>query len=198
MDMIKLIYLLEKANDRITIDVENILLDIFSDNPTLPLTVGELVVKVKTKLPEKYKNVNVDAHVNWALDMMHANNLIKRVGPATWEAVEGPDDVYSQRATGHAGEGEFANRGKNFTGSSGSMTRQSFNQQYQKALTSAKLLKSAGFSQSDAEKAMLNAGGFHSVAVKAAVKMVYKMPTGNSPADELGAEDVKDLFGVEI
>ena len=99
-------------DDQVTKDIENYILSIFSENEEYPYTNKELVSMVKRKFSSKYGN-DLESHTAWARDMLFFNKLIKRVGPGIYQADSGPDEVYTERETGHAPEGEFANRGYN-------------------------------------------------------------------------------------
>ncbi len=164
------------SDKKITKHIENYLLDIFSENNEDPFSTKELLEKVRQKFSSEY-GWDLDAHVSWALDMLHANRLIKRVAPGTWEADEGPDDVYTERETGHAPEGEFVHRGKDFTKTDTSLIRNKteYNQEWFKSDFAVRTLKNMGKSEEDI-KTMLRSGSepFNAVTVKLALKKYFQ------------------------
>jgi hypothetical protein len=160
------------SDKKVSRDVEDYLLDILSENPLEPFTFKELLGMIRDKYQSIY-GWDLEGHVSWALDMLHANSLIKRVAPSTYEAPEGPDDVYSERATGHAPEGEFVHRGKDFTKADTShfKSKAEYNHELGKADWSVKMLKNMGKNEEDIET-MLLAGDhpYNRVALKVAIK----------------------------
>ena len=165
------------TSTKITKDVEEQIVNLFSTNNGTPATYKEILEYVESKLGFGASWVNgLDAHVAWALDMIHSNNLIKRVGPRIWEAVEGPDDVYSERETGYAPEGEFVNRGRNFNSQPTFKTKVEFNREMDKAESSVKILKEMGKTKDEAFKMLINSTGtvFNPVAVKVSLNKLFK------------------------
>ena len=161
---------------KVTRDVEAYLLDMFSVNNEEPFTFKEVLGSVRSKFSSVY-GWDLEAHVAWALDMLHTNHLVKRVGPGVWEADEGPDDVYSERETGYAPEGEFVHRGKNFNVKDTSRFRNKveYNQELFKAEFLVKTMKNMGKTEEDIY-AMLQSGGtpFNPVAIKIALKKHFQ------------------------
>lgn len=168
----------ERENQDITKKIESFLLDKITDNPNDVYSTKDLESVVKDQFQNQYGNVDVNPHVAWALDMLHSNKMIKRVGPGQWESVDGPDPVYSDRVTGYSPEGEFSRRGKNFLGTMGFTERKNFNREVEKAETSVKLLKGAGFDAKKVYDALTKSSGtnFHPVAIKLAIRKVFSLP----------------------
>lgn len=171
------------SNKNVTKEIESLLLNTISDNPEEAFTYKELKSLAKSKLGAKYGD-GLDAHVGWALDMLHFNNMVKRVAPGTFQSVDGPDEVYTERETGHAGEGEFSNRGKNVKGIVRVGSKSEFNKELSKSLVSVRLLKNMGHSESQIISE-LPPDKFNPVAVKLAVKQMF----GGIKAD---TTDLKD------
>ena len=95
----------EISNPEITKVVESILLDFISENPTGAFKNADLEDEVRSKLGDKYQGVNILPHVSWALDMLHSNRMVKKIGPGVWQSIDGPDPVYAERQTGYSPEG---------------------------------------------------------------------------------------------
>ena len=161
----------EIGNKNVSKDIETYLLDIFSQDEANAFTYKELKGMVKSKFGSKYGD-DLDVHVNWALDMLHFNNLIKRVAPGTFQSIDGPDDVYTERETGHSPEGEFSNRGKNVKGVVKIGSKSDFNKELGKAVISVRMLKNLGHSE-ERIKSELPSDKFNSVAVKLAIKQIF-------------------------
>ncbi len=159
------------GNKHVTKDVESYLLDSFSDNPEETFTIKEIQSMVGRKFRSMYGD-DLKAHAAWALDMLHYNGLIKRVAPGTFESIDGPDEVYTERETGHAPEGEFSNRGKNTKGIVPIGSRKEFNQEIGKALVSARMLKNMGKDEHQISGLMTH-DKFNPVATKIALKQVF-------------------------
>ena len=166
----------DTSDKKVTREIEDYLLDIFSESTDEPFSRKELMEKVRSKFSSEY-GWDIEAHVAWALDMLHANHLIKRVAPGTWEADEGPDDVYSERETGYAPEGEFAQRGRNFylQDTSEIKNKTEWNHEFSKSDLSVKMLKNLGKSEKDIEE-YLSAGEhpYNRVALKVALKKHFQ------------------------
>ena len=155
------------TNPAITKKLESFLFDFFVDCPE-PFHLKEIVQTVKEKLSSEYQ-VKWENYVVWTLDLFHCNNLIKRVAPGTYESVDGPDDVYSERETGHVGEGEYVRRSVNFKGGIGkSYTKKLFNQELEKCEMAVSLLKVNH--DKDWIKVSLLKADFHPVAVKLSLR----------------------------
>lgn len=173
-------------NKHITKDVEAFLLDIFSADAAEAYTYKELRAMANTKFRSTY-GIDLKAHVSWAIDMLHYNSLIKRVAPGTFESVDGPDDVYTERETGHAPEGEFSNRGKNTSGVKRDIgTRKEFNAELSKSLWTVKMLKNLGRSK-DEILDTLPPTEYNPVALKLAIKQIFdgvKADTDDSEMDK--------------
>lgn len=165
----------DKKDSKVTRDIENLILDIIAGHPEEPFHFKEILARVRAK----YAGVHgwdLEAHTSYALDMIHTNNLIKRVAPNTYESPEGPDDVYSERATGHAPEGEFVGRGRDFTGrdTSGIKNKTEWNHELSKADLSVKMLKNMGKGEEAIEEMLLSSTTpFNRVAVKVALKKYF-------------------------
>ena len=161
----------EKHGDKVTKDIEAYLLDLFSENNEEPFPLKELTSLVRNKFSSTY-GWDLAAHVAWACDMLHAN-----VAPGTWEADEGPDEVYSERETGYSPEGEFAHRGQNFNlkDTSNFKSKAEYNHELGKADWSVNMLKNSGKSAEDI-KTMLSAGDhpYNLVALKIAIKKHFE------------------------
>jgi hypothetical protein len=165
-----------KHGDKVTKDIEAYLLDLFSENNEEPFPLKELTVLVRNKFSSIH-GWDLEAHVAWACDMLHANHLIKRVAPGVWEADEGPDEVYSERQTGYAPEGEFAHRGQNFNlkDTSNFKSKAEYNHELGKADWSVNMLKNMGKNADDI-KTMLSSGDhpYNPVALKIAIKKHFE------------------------
>jgi hypothetical protein len=163
-------------DEKVTKDIEEYLLNLFSENNEEPFPLKELTALARRKFSSTY-GWDLAAHVAWACDMLHANHLIKRVAPGTWEADEGPDEVYSERETGYSPEGEFAHRGQNFNlrDTSNFKNKTEYNHEFGKANWSVKMLKNLGKTADDI-KDMLSAGDhpYNPVALKIAVKKHFE------------------------
>jgi hypothetical protein len=163
-------------NNGVCADVENFILDIFTKDPNECHHIKEITLRVVKKFADKYAGIGHN-HVMHAVDQFFANSLIKRVAPSTFEAIEGPDDEYSERMTGHVPEGEpYAKRPKNYTAnplSPANKQRANFNRELSKAQTSVKILR--GCKDMTDEKilaALIETKNFNPVAVKIALKTV--------------------------
>jgi hypothetical protein len=134
-------------------------------------TYKELKGMVKRQFRTKYGD-DLDAHVAWAIDKLHFNNDIKRVAPGTFESANGPDEVYTERETGHAQPGEHAGRGYNVKGVPRIRNKKEFNAELSKAMLSVKMLKNMGH---NAVKILgeLPPERFNPVAVKLAIKKYF-------------------------
>ena len=162
----------KKGNTKVTKEVETFLLDIFSKNADDAFTYKELRGIVASKFRHVYGD-DLKSHTNWALDMLHYNSLIKRVAPGTFESVDGPDDVYTERETGHSPEGEFSNRGKNVNNIvKGIGSKSDFNHELRKTIMSVKILKNLGRNQQEIA-ASLTPDKFNPVALKIALKQAF-------------------------
>lgn len=162
------------GNKAVTKEIETFLLNRLSEDPEQPWTTKELVSSAKRRFSGKYGD-DLDAHVAWALDMLHFNKLIKRVAPGTFESIDGPDEIFTERETGHAPEGEFVHRGYDTRDTSHPRNKKDFRHELNKADLSVKMLKNMGKSKEDIH-AMLSSGDkpFNSVAVKLALKKYFE------------------------
>lgn len=165
----------DEKKSKITRDIEDFILDVIAAYPEEPFHFKELLAKARTKFQGLY-GWDLEPHTTWALDMLHTNSLIKRVAPNTYESPEGPDDVYSERATGHAPEGEYVHRGRDFTtrDTSGIKSKADWNHELSKTDLSVKMLKNMGKSEQDIETMLLSGERpFNRVAVKVALKKYF-------------------------
>jgi hypothetical protein len=187
-----------RENPGITKEIEPILLDIITANPNDSFTDKNLEPLVKNKISDKYKGVDILSHISLALDMLHSNKFVKRIGPGIWQSVDGPDPVYSDRSTGYSPEGEFARRGKNFLGSMGTSERKKFNQDVSGAEVSVKMLKSAGLSEKQIFDSLTktSATKFNPVAIKVAIRKVFALP--GTPGTGDGEEVDPSIFGIDF
>jgi hypothetical protein len=165
-------------NKNVTKDIEQYLIDLFSKNEDEPFHNKELLVKIRRKFAAKY-GWGLDVHLAWALDALHFNQLIKRVAPGTFEAISGPDDVYSERETGHAPEGEFSKRGYNVYVKQGygdsESSKQAFNAEMRKVEISVKMLKNLGWSAQQIQDELNKfPDKFKPVLIKLAIKRIFK------------------------
>jgi hypothetical protein len=188
-----------EANERITKEVESILLDIFSDNPIESYPAKDLVDMVANKISDKYRGIDLASYVNWAADLLYSNRLIKKVGPNIWQSIDGPDPIYADRSTGYAPEGEFAPRGKNFLSSNMSPTdRKQFNSDFRKAEVSVKMLKTVGMTPKETFDALKETNNFNMIAVKIAIKKIYALPNGKNDIEKSGDDIDLSIFGNDI
>jgi len=164
------------SDKKVSHDVENYILDIISETIDEPFTFKELLEMVRNKYQSEY-GWDLEGHVSWALDILHANNLVKRVAPNTYEAPEGPDDVYSERATGYAPEGEFVPRGRDFTKQDTSHfeNKDEYRHELSKAEWSVNMLKNMGKNEEDIETMLLvGEHPYNRVALKVALKKHFQ------------------------
>lgn len=189
----------ERSNPEITKKIESFLLDTLTDNPNEIYSTKDLEALVKTQFQTQYQGVDVLPHVSWAVDMLHSNQMIKRVGPGQWQSVDGSDPVYSDRSTGYAPEGEFSRRGRNFLNSLGITDRKKFNREVDKATVSAKILKTAGMNEEQIYDALAKSDGtqFHPVAIKIAIRKVFSLPKLQSDPEKKTDID-PSIFGVDF
>jgi hypothetical protein len=160
------------GNKKVTKDIENYLLSIFAEDEEIPYTTKELISMVKRKFGSKYGD-DLQSHTSWALDFLHFNKIIKRVGPGLWESSDGPDEIYTERETGHAEEGEFSHRGYNVRDTSHPKNKIDFNHEMAKADLSVKMLKNMGKNKEQVESALTSAG-FNPVCLKLAIKKYFE------------------------
>ena len=192
----------EKANQGITKELELVLLDILTDHKNDAYHPTELAKLAKEKMSDKYKNVDMTGHITYALDMLHSNHMVKRVGSNIWQSIDGPDPVYSDRVTGYAPEGEYVKRGKNFLGNMSGTERKKFNTDLSSAETSVKMLKRAGMTQQqqvyDAIIKSENGTKFNPVAVKVAIKRIFSLPGLTTPTTDPIDDIDPSIFGNDI
>lgn len=164
----------DEKKTKITREIENAILDIVAASPEEPFHFKELLSMMRARYSGEF-GWDLEMHTSMALDMLHTNNLIKRVAPNTYESPEGPDDVYSERATGHAPEGEFVGRGRDFTrDTSLPVSKSDWKHEMGKADLSVKMLKNFGKDE-DSIREMLLSGDkpFNRVAVEVALKKYF-------------------------
>ncbi len=160
------------GNKNVTKEIENYLLDKFSEDENQPYTKKELVGMIKRKFSGKFGD-DLGPHTNWALDMLHFNKLIKRVAPGTFESVDGPDDIYTERETGHSPEGEFSPRGYDIRDTSRPKNKADFNHEMAKTDLSVKMLKNMGKTKEQIGAALTTAN-FNPVALKLTLKKYFE------------------------
>ena len=160
-----------KQNKDVTKKIEDWLLNLFSENPSEPYHTKELLELVRREFSHEY-GLELEAHTAWALDFLHFNNMIKRVAPGTYESIDGPDPVHTERETGHAPEGEFSGRGFNVK-KLDKATGTPFRQKYGKAELSVKMLKNMGKNEDEVRNILTDSGNFDPVAVKLALKKIF-------------------------
>jgi hypothetical protein len=188
-----------RTNPEITKQIESALLDIISENPTKVYDSEQLEHEIRPKMGNQFSGVNILTHIGWALDMLHTNRFVKKVGPALWQSVDGPDPVYAERQTGYSPEGEFTRRGKNFLGTMSSTERKKFNLDVGGAESSVKLLKNSGMDEKEIYDTLANNTGtkYNPVAIKVAIRKVFRLPgVGGSPTDE--PEVDPSIFSVDF
>jgi hypothetical protein len=162
------------SKEKVSREVEDAILDIVAASPEEPFHFKELLAKIRARLAGKW-GWDLETHVAYALDMLHTNSLIKRVAPNTYESPEGPDDVYSERATGHAPEGEFVQRGRDFTrDTSNPVSKSDWRHEMSKADLSVKMLKNMGKDEATIRSMLLSGDKpFNRVAVEVAIKKYF-------------------------
>lgn len=159
----------EKPNQKITKDIENYLLDLFTADPEMPITRKELIYWAK----KKFGGSDIEPHVNWALNMLDYNRIIKKVAPGTYESVDGPDDEFKERETGYSPEGEFSARSHDTTrDTSKPKNKEDFKHEMYKADFGVKTLKNLGKDKAQVEAA-LTAANFNPVCLKLALKKYF-------------------------
>jgi hypothetical protein len=188
-----------RTNPEITKQIESALLDVISENPTKVYDSEHLEQSIRPKIGNQFSGVNILAHIGWALDMLHTNRFVKKVGPALWQSVDGPDPVYAERQTGYSPEGEFTRRGRNFYGDMDDKSRKKFNLDVGGAESSVKLLKNAGMDEKQIYDTLMSSTGtkYNPVAIKVAIRKVFRLPgVGDKPINE--PEVDPSVFGVDI
>ena len=162
------------GNKTITKEIENYLLDKFVEDIAQPWTRKELISTVKRKFSAKFGD-DLEAHVAWALDMLHFNKIVKRVAPGTFESADGPDEVYTERETGHASDGEYAHRGYDTRDTSRPKSKSDFSHELSKTDLSVKMLKNMG-KDKNAVQSMLSSSEnpFNPVALKLSLRKYYE------------------------
>jgi len=117
-------------------------------------------------------------HVNWALNKLDFNKLIKKVAPGTFEAESGPDDEYAERETGYSPEGEFSGRSYDTTkDTSKPKNREDFKHEMFKADFAVKNTKNSGKSKEEIEKMLdeyISKYNFNPVCCKLAIKKYFE------------------------
>ena len=160
------------GNPNVTVDIEKYLYQIFSDDMENAFSYKELASMVKRQFRSQYGD-DLVPHVAWALDKLHFNNDIKRVAPGTFESANGPDEVYTERETGHAEPGQHAGRGYNVKGTPRLRSKKEFNAELRKSLLSVKMLKNLGKNSEQILKDLTPERNFNQVAVKMAIKQIF-------------------------
>lgn len=156
--------------------VENLVLDLICKDITEAWHVKDLTAVVNQRLGRKFGD-NLGNHVMHAVDQFFANDLIKRVAPSVFQAIEGPDEVFSERQSGHVPEGEpYAERPKNYNNCGNTPTRHAraiFNQQVRAADASIGIFLTCQDKKSPAEileELTYAKSYFNPVAVKVALR----------------------------
>lgn len=148
--------------------VEEMVLTLIVSDPENAFHVKDIARKVNRKLGRIYGELGY--HVTRAVDQFFANRLIKRVAPSTFQSVDGPDEEYSERLSGHVPEGEpYATRPANYTNNPTvpSARRQAlFNQELRKVEASVGILQQSKMTLEQIKTTLLNSGNFNPVAVK--------------------------------
>lgn len=161
------------GNKDITKKIELLLLDLFTNNSEEPFDEKYMLSIARQKFSSEY-GWDLQAHVSWARDKLFCNNIIKRVAPGIYENVNGPDEIYTERETGHVKEGEYANRGYNTKGPQFKKSHISdWNSLKRKADVSAKILKECGWDKEKVFDVMIESGNFNPIATKLAVNELF-------------------------
>lgn len=154
--------------------VEEAVLTIIVSDPEDAFHVKDLTKMVNRRLSKKFGELA--NHVMHAVDQFLANNLIKRVAPSTYQSVDGPDEVYSERASGHVPEGApYEARPKNYTNNPtvpSARRRALFNQELRKVEASIGILQRTTMTAEEIKTALLGSGNFNPVAVKFCVRQI--------------------------
>lgn len=166
------------GNKGVTKAIEDFLFDILASDPEEPFHTKDLFRKVKRKFSSQYGD-DLLSHTAWALNMLAFNRLAKKVAPATWESVDGPDEEI-ERIGGYAPEGEFARRSYKVYGPMSSSDKRNFKHETDKAEVSVKMLKNMGRTPEEIIASLNSEKGFHPVAVKLAVKKAFDLLGQNS------------------
>lgn len=154
--------------------VEEAVLTIIVSDPEDAFHVKDITRKVNRMLARKFGELG--NHVMHAVDQFFANNLIKRVAPSTYQSVDGPDEIYSERASGHVPEGaEYEPRPKNYTKDHtvpSARRRAIFNQELRKVESSIGILQRTAMTVEQIKTSLLESGKFNPVAVKFCMRQV--------------------------
>ena len=154
--------------------VEEAVLTIICADPEDAFHVKDLTRKVNRMLARQFGELGY--HVVRAVDQFFANRLIKRVAPSTFQSVDGPDEEYSERLSGHVPEGAgYEPRPKNYTNNStvpSARRRALFNQELRKVESSIGILQRTKMTAEEIKTALLGSGKFNPVAVKFCMRQV--------------------------
>jgi len=160
------------GNPNVTVDIEKYLYSVFAEDMEEAFSYKELTSMVKRKFRSQYGD-DLAPHVAWAIDKLHFNNDIKRVAPGVFESANGPDEVYTERETGHAEPGQHAGRGYNTKGTPRIRSKKEFNAELRKALVSVRMGKNMGDSAEYLLSILTPERNWNQVAVKLAIKQIY-------------------------
>lgn len=154
--------------------VEEVVLTIIVTDPENAFHIKDLTKMTSRKLARQFGELGY--HVVRAVDQFLANNLIKRVAPSTYQAADGPDEVYSERASGHVPEGApYEKRPKNYTNNQtvpSARRRAIFNQELRKVEASIGILQRCNMTPEQIKTSLLESGKFNPVAVKFCVGQI--------------------------
>ncbi|SRR6266404_4184233 len=154
--------------------VEEMVLTIIVSDEEDAFHVKDITRIVNRKLARQFGELAY--HVVRAVDQFLANNLIKRVAPSTYQSVDGPDEVYSERASGHVPDGApYEPRPKNYTNNPkvpSARRRVIFNQELRKVEASIGILQRCKMTTEQIKTSLLDSGKFNPVAVKYCVKQI--------------------------
>jgi len=152
----------------VTNKIEKYLLDLFEAEPDTAYHQKELLTMVRMEYSDEF-GWELEAHVSRALDKHHCNNDIKRVAPATFESVYGPDDVYSERETGHMPLGETAQRPFNVhlrEQQNKFRSQKEFNEAVRKTESSVSILRDNKMTDQQISDSLIQAGFNHLIVKK--------------------------------
>jgi aspartate ammonia-lyase len=76
--------------------VENLVLDLICKDITEAWHVKDMTAIANRRLGKRYGD-DLANHVMHAVDQFFANKLVKRVAPSVFQAVDGPDEEFSER-----------------------------------------------------------------------------------------------------
>ena len=157
----------------VTNKIEDFLLEIFNSEPEVAYHQKELLTMIRMEYSHEF-GWELEAHVARALDKHHCNNFIKRVAPATFESINGPDEIYSERETGHMPEGETVHRPFNVhlrEQQNKFRSQKEFNEAVRKTESSVGILRLNKMTDQQISDSLIQAGFNHLI-----VKKVLRLP----------------------